>query len=84
MSDSRSVLDALWPEGAFWTPATDDDYDKLLDGIADNTQFVKDDLEVMELHILETRQRMKDGKHLKDLCLIGIFPELMINFKINL
>lgn len=45
MSDSRDVLNALLPKGAFWTPAQDDDFDKLLDGIADNTQEVKEDLE---------------------------------------
>jgi hypothetical protein len=42
--NSRNVLDAIWPKGAFWEPASDDDYDKLLDGIAENTQYVKDDL----------------------------------------
>lgn len=45
MSDSRDTLNALLPEGSFWTPAKDDYFDKLLDGIADNTQYVKDDLE---------------------------------------
>jgi hypothetical protein len=47
MSNSRDILDALWPEGSFWTPATDDDYDNLLDGVADNTQYVQDDLAVL-------------------------------------
>lgn len=45
MSDSRDILNALLPEGSFWTPAQDDDFDNLLDGIADNTQYVKEDLE---------------------------------------
>ena len=35
---SRSVLNALLPEGAFWTPAAGDDYDLLLEGIAENSE----------------------------------------------
>ena len=42
---SRDVINALLPEGFFWVPATDDDYDKLLDGIADNSDAVFEDLE---------------------------------------
>jgi len=41
---SRKVLDALWPNGSFWEPAQDDDYDKLMDGIAINSQLAEDDL----------------------------------------
>jgi len=36
---SRSVLDALLPEGPFWEPEAESDYDKLLDGIAENSFF---------------------------------------------
>lgn len=46
----RDILNALLPEGAFWTPAQDDDYDKLFEGIAENSNAVKDDLsELSEL-----------------------------------
>jgi len=38
MSLSRAILNSLLPEGSFWTPAADSDYDKLLNGIADNSQ----------------------------------------------
>jgi hypothetical protein len=38
---SRDVLNLLWPEGAAWTPATDDDYDKLLEGISENSEYVR-------------------------------------------
>lgn len=44
---SRDVLNALLPEGSFWTPAQDDDYDKLLEGIAENSEAVKDDLSTL-------------------------------------
>lgn len=37
---SRAVLDSLLPEGSFWTPAAGDDYDLLLNGIADNSEEV--------------------------------------------
>lgn len=40
MNLSRSVINAILPEGAFWEPAADDDYDKLLNGIANNTEIV--------------------------------------------
>ena len=40
MSLSRAVLNSLLPEGAFWTPAAQSDYDLLLEGIADNTEEV--------------------------------------------
>jgi hypothetical protein len=42
---SRDVLNALWPEGAFWQPATGDDYDNLLEGIAENSEVVRLDME---------------------------------------
>lgn len=42
---SHSVLSALWPRGQFWTPATDDDYEHLLEGIADNSEAVRLDME---------------------------------------
>lgn len=35
---SRDTLNALMPEGAFWQPATDDDYDLLLEGVSQNTE----------------------------------------------
>jgi len=38
---SRSVLNALLPEGAFWTPATGGDYDNLLEGVASNTEIIR-------------------------------------------
>jgi hypothetical protein len=40
MSLSRAVLNSLLPEGAFWTPAAGDDYDKLLQGVSDNSEAV--------------------------------------------
>jgi uncharacterized delta-60 repeat protein len=42
---SRDVLDSLFPEGEPWEPAADDDYDLLLEGIAENTEAVRQDLE---------------------------------------
>lgn len=42
---SREVLNALWPEGAFWQPAQDSDYDNLLEGIAENSEKVRLDME---------------------------------------
>ncbi len=44
MSLSRSVLNALLPSGSFWEPAAGDDYDLLLDGIAQNSEAVYQDL----------------------------------------
>jgi hypothetical protein len=41
---SRAVLNSLLPQGAFWTPAAGDDYDKLLDGIAANSEVLYQDL----------------------------------------
>ena len=44
LSFSRQVINALWPEGSFWTPKIGSDYDKLLDGVADNSEAVRLDL----------------------------------------
>lgn len=38
MTISRSTLNALLPEGAFWQPAAESDYDLLIEGIASNTE----------------------------------------------
>ena len=37
---SRSVLTSLLPQGRFWEPEFDSDYDHLLDGIAENSEVV--------------------------------------------
>ena len=42
---SRSVLNSLMPEGSFWTPLIGGNYDNLLEGIAENTERVRLDLE---------------------------------------
>ena len=42
---SRAILNSLWPEGSFWTPAPEDDYDLLLDGISENSDAVTSDLD---------------------------------------
>jgi hypothetical protein len=44
MTISRAVLNTILPSGAFWTPAAGDDYDKLLDGIAANSEVLYQDL----------------------------------------
>jgi hypothetical protein len=45
MSDiNRNVINTLLPRGSAWEPAPDDDYDLLLNGIADNSDAVKSDL----------------------------------------
>jgi hypothetical protein len=41
---SRDVLNSLLPEGSAWVPIPEDDYDLLLEGIAENTEAVKNDL----------------------------------------
>jgi hypothetical protein len=41
----RSTLDALLPSGKYWEPIPGGDYDKLLDGIAANTESLKIELE---------------------------------------
>lgn len=43
-SINRNVINQLLPEGSAWEPASEDDYDLLLDGIADNSDAVKSDL----------------------------------------
>jgi len=42
---SRAVIDALFPEGPAWSPAADDDYDLLLEGVSDNSEAVRLDLD---------------------------------------
>ena len=42
---SRDVLNALWPKGAFWEPLAEDDYDLLLDGVAENSEAVRLDVD---------------------------------------
>lgn len=42
---SRDVINALWPDGSFWNWIPEDDYDLLLDGIAENTEAVRLELE---------------------------------------
>jgi hypothetical protein len=38
---ARRILNTLWPRGAFWEPKTDGDYDKLLEGVAENSGVVR-------------------------------------------
>jgi hypothetical protein len=40
----RGVIDALMPQGAIWNPAYGGDFDRLLDGVAQNKQDTLDDL----------------------------------------
>ena len=44
---TRQVIDALLPKGAIWKPAQDGDFDRFLNGIADNFQVVLDDLSTL-------------------------------------
>lgn len=44
---NRAVINALLPEGAAWEPAAEDDYDLLLDGIAENSNTVHSDLDLI-------------------------------------
>ena len=44
---SRSVLNSLLPEGSFWTPVSGGDYDKLLEGISENSEKVRIDLDAL-------------------------------------
>jgi len=41
---SRAIINSLLPPGAAWAPKADSDYDLLLEGIADNSDKVHDDL----------------------------------------
>ena len=42
MSDlTRKMIDAFLPPGAIWTPQEDEDFDKLLEGMADNAEVVR-------------------------------------------
>lgn len=47
MTLSRAVIDALLPQGPAWTPDADSDYDKFLDGIADNSEAVRASLDAL-------------------------------------
>ena len=38
---ARRILNSLWPRGAFWEPKTDGDYDKLLEGVSENSGVVR-------------------------------------------
>jgi len=38
---TRQIINALLPEGAAWEPKEDDDYNRLLNGIAENSDSVK-------------------------------------------
>ena len=40
-SVSRAFLDSILPPGSLWIPAEDEDFDKLLDGIAENMEEAK-------------------------------------------
>jgi hypothetical protein len=42
---SRNVINYLLPDGSAWEPASESDYDLLLDGIGDNSDAVKSDLD---------------------------------------
>jgi len=41
---SRNIINELLPDGNAWEPAPESDYDHLLDGIGDNSDAVKSDL----------------------------------------
>ena len=42
---SRDALNALWPEGDFWTPLAGDDYDLLLEGVSENSEAARLDVD---------------------------------------
>lgn len=44
----RQSIDATFPEGPFWVPVIDGDYDKLLEGIADADEDVLSDLQQLK------------------------------------
>lgn len=44
---SRRILNALLPEGWAWTPKPESDYDKLLDGVSNNSGAVYADLKLL-------------------------------------
>jgi hypothetical protein len=72
MSNGREILNALMPEGSFWTPAEDDDYDKLLDGVAQNSDDVKEGF----TYDGEDYSGMKDLSSLRDPMKTVVLPEL--------
>lgn len=37
---NRQILESLWPRGLFWEPELNSDYDKLLDGISENSEVI--------------------------------------------
>ncbi len=37
----RAVIDTIWPEGSIWRPAPGGDFDKLLDGSAENWETIR-------------------------------------------
>lgn len=42
MSDlMRAVIDSIWPEGSIWRPTPGGDFDKLLDGSAENWETIR-------------------------------------------
>ena len=42
MSDiTREMINAFLPPGAIWTPKEDEDFDKLLEGMADNAEAIR-------------------------------------------
>ena len=43
----RAVIDAAWPEGSAWTPEPGGDLDNLLDGMAENSEVLRDWLEAL-------------------------------------
>lgn len=44
---NRAVINALLPEGAAWEPEVEDDYDFLLNGIAENSNVMHSDLDLI-------------------------------------
>lgn len=44
---SRNVINALLPDGQAWEPGAGDDYDLLLNGIGENSDAVKSDLDLI-------------------------------------
>ncbi len=70
---SRSILNSLLPEGAFWTPAADSDYDKLLNGIADNSQAMYEVLKQLAILRDPYKTPILDDMELE----YGIAPHIM-------
>lgn len=55
LSFSRRLINALLPPGKFWEPAAGDPYDALLDGMAENSDAIKTDLDALA-HIRNPRK----------------------------